>query len=148
MRGHLIRPLVQQGRFASYEEGRVWFDTHSQDDVVVPKPTVGEAVAMIGEAGGWAALAHPGYYWKDGHPVLDKLPALRALGVQALELEYPYHSSSPRLFSEEDEREFTASLQRAGQAAGFRFVRGSDSHRVADLERVYGPSSSGRRGFP
>ncbi len=139
MRAHLIRPLVEQGRFASYEEGQVWFREHVEDEVRVPKPTLEEAVAMIVGAGGWTALAHPAYYWKDGYPVLERLPALRALGVEAVELEYPYRSSSPALFSEEDEREFTASLRAAGEALGMRFTRGSDAHRAADLERVYGP---------
>ena len=140
MRGHLIRPLVARGRFANYEEGQAWFEEHAQNDVVVPKPTLADAVAMIAAAGGWACLAHPGYYWKDGFPVLDRLPALQALGVEAVELEYPYRLSSPELFSEEDEREFIASLRAVGGGLGLRFTRGSDAHRAADLERLYGPT--------
>jgi len=140
MRAHVIRPLVEQGRFASYQEGQAWFEEHTQNDVVVPKPTLEEAVAMIGAAGGWTSLAHPGYYWKDGFPVLERLPALHALGIGAVELEYPYRSSSPALFSEEDERDFTASLRAVGETLGLRFTRGSDAHRAADLERVYGPT--------
>jgi predicted metal-dependent phosphoesterase TrpH len=142
MRAHLIRPLVARGHFASYEEGRVWFGEQVMADVVVPKPSLGDAVAMIHAAGGWAALAHPGYYWKDGFPVLERLPALQALGLDAVELDYPYRSCSPGLFSEEDERELAASLRAAGEALGLRFTRGSDGHRAADLERVYGPASA------
>jgi predicted metal-dependent phosphoesterase TrpH len=140
MRGHLIRPLVAEGHFASYEEGQAWFDQHVPEDVVVPKPTIAEAVTMIAAAGGWASLAHPGYYWKDRFPILERLPALKDLGVVAVELEYPYRSCSPEMFSEDEEREFTASLRVAGEAAGLRFTRGSDAHRDRDLERVYGPT--------
>jgi len=140
MRGHLIRPLVARGRFASYEEGQAWFEEHVRNEVVVPKPTLAEAAAMIAAAGGWASLAHPGYYWKDGFPVLERLAALPALGVEAVELEYPYRLSSPDLFSEEDEREFTVSLRATGEELGLRFTRGSDAHRAADLERLYGPT--------
>ena len=93
------------------------------------------SAAMIAAAGGWASLAHPGYYWKDGFPVLERLAALPALGVEAVELEYPYRLSSPDLFSEEDEREFTVSLRATGEELGLRFTRGSDAHRAADLER-------------
>jgi predicted metal-dependent phosphoesterase TrpH len=146
MRAHLIRPLVERGHFESYEEGQDWFKEHVTTDVVVPKPSLEDAVAMIHAAGGWTALAHPGYYWKDGFPVLDRLPAFRALGLDAVELDYPYCSASPALFSPEDEREFAASLRAAGEALGLRFTRGSDAHRAADLERVYGPASSPRPG--
>jgi predicted metal-dependent phosphoesterase TrpH len=141
MRAHLIRPLVERSHFDSYEEGQDWFEEHVRAEVIVPKPSLGDAVAMIHAAGGWAALAHPGYYWKDGFPVLERLPALRGLGLDAVELDYPYRSTSPALFSPEDEREFLASLRVAGEALGLRFTRGSDAHRAADLNRVYGPVS-------
>ena len=62
--------------------------------------------------------------------------------VEAVELDYPYRLSSPELFSGEDEREFTASLRAAGEELGLRFTRGSDAHRAADLERLYGPASA------
>jgi predicted metal-dependent phosphoesterase TrpH len=140
MRGHLIRPLVAKGHFASYEEGQAWFEEHAQDEIVVPKPTVAEAVAMISAAGGWVSLAHPGYYWKDGFPILARLPVLKELGIVAVELEYPYRRCSPGLFSEDDEREFTASLRVDGEKLGLRFTRGSDAHRAADLEQIYGPT--------
>jgi len=135
MRAHLIRPLVERDHFESYEEGQDWFEEHVRAGVVVPKPSLEDAIAMIHAAGGWTALAHPGYYWKDGFPVLERLPALRALGLDAVELDYPYCSSSPALFSPEDERELSVSLQAAGEALGLRFTRGSDAHRAADLEQ-------------
>jgi predicted metal-dependent phosphoesterase TrpH len=144
MRAHLIRPLVERDHFESYEQGQEWFEEHVRAGVVVPKPSLEDAIAMIHAAGGWTALAHPGYYWKDGFPVLDRLPAFRALGLDAVELDYPYCSSSPALFSPEDERELSVSLQAAGEALGLRFTRGSDAHRAADLERIYGPASSPR----
>jgi predicted metal-dependent phosphoesterase TrpH len=144
MRAHLIRPLVERDHFGSYEEARDWFEVHVQAGVVVPKPSLEDAIAMIHAAGGWTALAHPGYYWKDGFPVLERLPGFKALGLDAVEMDYPYCSSSPAMFSSEDERQFAASLRRAGEALDLRFTGGSDAHRAADLERVYGPVSSPR----
>jgi predicted metal-dependent phosphoesterase TrpH len=107
---------------------------------VVPKPTLSDAAAMIHAAGGWAVLAHPGYYWKDGLPVLERLPALRAGGLDGVELDYPYRSGSPDLFDERDEREFKEALRATGETLGLRFTRGSDAHCPADLDRVYGPA--------
>jgi predicted metal-dependent phosphoesterase TrpH len=139
MRPHLIRPLVERGLFPSYEGGRDWFHAHARTGVTVPKPTLPDAIGMVHAAGGEAVLAHPGYYWKDGFPVLEALPALRAAGLDGVELDYPYRSSSPELFAEADAEGFTAQLRAAGEALSLRFTRGSDAHGPADFERVYGP---------
>lgn len=140
MRPHLIRPLVERGCFASYEDGREWFRENVTLDLTVPKPTLPEGVAMFHEAGGWASLAHPGYYWKDGVAILEGLALLHEQGLDAVELDYPYRSSSPSLFSEQDEDTFLAALRSTGEELGLRFTRGSDAHFAADFDRVYGPA--------
>jgi predicted metal-dependent phosphoesterase TrpH len=140
MRPHFIRPLVELGRFASYGEGRDWFHANGDGGIRVPKPGMGEGIGMIHAAGGLAVLAHPGYYWKDGVPVLERLPALRALGLDGVELDYPYRSSSPELFAEGEAERFTDALRSAAEELGLRGTRGSDVHRPADFERVYGPA--------
>ncbi|HSD66872.1 MAG TPA: PHP domain-containing protein [Vicinamibacteria bacterium] len=138
MRAHLIRPLVARGLFATYEEGRRWFQANARMGVVVPKPRIAEAVEMVHAAGGQAVLAHPGYYWKDGFAVLERLPELRALGVDGVELDYPYASSSPELFVDGEAERFVGALRAGGEGLGFAFTRGSDAHSLADLDRVYG----------
>jgi len=140
MRPHYIRPLVARGHFKTYQEGREWFWAHARSGPAVPKPALREAVAMIHAAGGWAVLAHPAYYWKDDFPLLERLPALHAEGLDGVELDYPYHSGSPDRFDERDEREFKEALRAAGETLGLRFTRGSDAHSRADLDRVYGPA--------
>ena len=142
MRPHLIRPLVERGLFPSYEGGREWFHAHARTGVTVPKPTLPDAIGMVHAAGGEAVLAHPGYYWKDRFPILETLPALRAAGLDGVELDYPYRSSSPDLFTEADERHFAAALRAAGEALSLRFTRGSDAHGPADFDRVYGAPPS------
>jgi predicted metal-dependent phosphoesterase TrpH len=141
MRPHLIRPLVARGCFASYREGQDWFHRNAPDSAAVPKPTIADAILMIHGAGGEAVLAHPAYYWKDGYPVLESLPSLRALGLDGVELDYPYASSSPELFVDGDAERFTAALRAAGQALSLRLTRGSDAHSPADFDRVYGPAA-------
>jgi predicted metal-dependent phosphoesterase TrpH len=140
MRPHLIRPLVARGRFTSYEEGREWFRAHARCGGVVPKLGMAEAAGMIRGAGGRAILAHPGYYWKDGFPIFERLPGLRALGLDGVELDYPYASSSPGLFANGDAERFVAALRAEGEALGLAFTRGSDVHTAADFDRVYGPT--------
>jgi len=138
MRPHFIRPLVARGLFATYQEGRDWFHALGPTGVAVPKPKVADATAMIHAAGGRAVLAHPGYYWKDGFPILERLRALRALGLDGVELDYPYSSTSPELFVNGDAELFREDLRAAGEALGLAFTRGSDAHTKADFDRVYG----------
>jgi predicted metal-dependent phosphoesterase TrpH len=138
MRPHLIRPLLARGHFRSYQEGRDWFRANARIVVAIPKPTLAEAILMIHAAGGEAVLAHPGYYWKDGFPILERLVHLRAIGLDGVELDYPYASSSPDLFADGDAERFTAALRAAGETLSLRCTRGSDAHGAADLDRVYG----------
>ena len=143
MRPHFIRPLVARGLFATYQEGRDWFHAHARAGVAVPKPAMHEAIGMIHAAGGRAVLAHPGYYWKDGVPILDELKALRALGLDGVELDYPYASTSPELFASGEAERFVSALRAAGEGLGLAFTRGSDAHSPADFDRVYGPAPGG-----
>ncbi len=138
MRPHFIRPLVAKGLFATYEQGRRWFHANAAPGPAVPKPGMAEAIAMVHDAGGEAVLAHPGYYWKDGLAILDELPALRGLGLDGVELDYPYASSSPELFPDGDAERFTRVLHAQAEALGLVCTRGSDAHSPADLLRVYG----------
>jgi hypothetical protein len=146
MRPHLIRPLVARGLFATYQEGRQWFHANATGSPRVPKPEVAEAIRVVHAAGGRAVLAHPGYYWKDGFPILERLAGLRALGLDGVELDYPYASSSPELFADGDAERFTAALRAAAEPLGLSFTRGSDAHTEADLERVYGVTTRAERG--
>jgi hypothetical protein len=141
MRPHLIRPLVARGLFATYQEGRDWFHARGPAGVEVPKPSFGDAVGMVHAAGGRAVLAHPGYYWKSGFPVLDRLAGLRSLGLDGVELDYPYESCSPELFADGDAEWFRKELHGRGDVLGLAFTRGSDAHSVADFDRVYGRTS-------
>jgi hypothetical protein len=139
MRPHFIRPLLARGRFATYREANAWFRAHVESGVAVPKPSLEEAIALVHAAGGVAVLAHPGYYQRAGLPVAERLAVLRGLGLDGVELEYPYHSCSKDQFTVEQERAFVDELRAAGEALGMRFTRGSDCHTAADFDRVYGP---------
>ena len=139
MRPHFIRPLLARGRFATYREANAWFRAHVESGVAVPKPSLEEAIALVHAAGGVSVLAHPGYYQRAGLPVAERLAVLRGLGLDGVELEYPYHSCSKDQFTVEEEAALVAEIRAAGEALGMRFTRGSDCHTAADFDRVYGP---------
>ena len=138
MRPHFVRPLLAQGRFATYDEAYAWFHEHVRSGVDVPLPALEDAIALVQGAGGWTALAHPGYYDKAGYPVAERLAVLRGMGLDGIELDYPYHACSPHQWSREEETAFVAEVRRTADAMGMRTTRGSDCHTEADFEKVYG----------
>jgi hypothetical protein len=71
--------------------------------------------------------------------VVPRLAALAALGLEGVELDYPYHACSPDLFDAAGEAAFIARVRAGGEALGLRFTRGSDIHTASDFEKVYGP---------
>lgn len=142
MKPHFIHPLLERGRFATYEEANAWFRNNVKAGVAVPKPALADAIALVHGAGGWTSLAHPGYYQRDGYPVAERLPVLRGLGLDAVELHYPYHACSPHQWSAADERAFVGEVGAVAEALGLRTTRGSDSHTPEDFERAYGSAPS------
>jgi 3',5'-nucleoside bisphosphate phosphatase len=138
MRPHFIHPLLDQGRFPSYPEAARWFKDNIKSGIDVPKPPIATAISLVRAAGGQPVLAHPGYYMKAGIDILGRLPDLVAQGLQGVEVHYPYHSCSPRLFSAEDEAALRSAIEARARELALRITRGSDGHTSGDLERVYG----------
>jgi predicted metal-dependent phosphoesterase TrpH len=139
MKPHFIHPLLDRGLFSTYEEANAWYREKVKAGVPVPKPPLAEAIRLIRGAGGWTVLAHPGYYEKAGVAIVPRLAALAALGLEGVELDYPYHACSPDLFDAAGEAAFIARVRAGGEALGLRFTRGSDIHTASDFEKVYGP---------
>jgi hypothetical protein len=138
MKPHFIHPLLDKGRFDTYETANAWYRAHVKAGIAVPKPTLANAVELVHGAGGWASLAHPAYYRRGGFDALARLGELRALGLDAIEADYPYHACSPHEFGADDERAYNTALAAAAQAHGLRVTRGSDCHTAADFVKVYG----------
>ena len=104
----------------------------------MPKPALGQAIALVHSAGAWAVLAHPGYYSREGLAVVARLAELKGLGLDGVEVDYPYHACSPDTFSAEAEVALVAELRAAASDLGLRTTRGSDCHTPSDFSRVYG----------
>src|SRR5262245_59173436 len=77
MKPHFIHPLLDKGLFPTYEEANAWYRKNVKAGVPVPKPKLAEAIRLVHDAGGWTALAHPGYYERDGLPVAPRLAGLK-----------------------------------------------------------------------
>jgi predicted metal-dependent phosphoesterase TrpH len=138
MKPHFIHPILAKGHFKTYEEANRWYRKNVKAGVNVPKPPIGEVIALIHGAGGWTSLAHPAYYQGGGLKLAPRLAALRQMGLDAIELDYPYHVCSPDAFTLDEERRFATELRALCEPLGFRFTRGSDSHTREDFERSYG----------
>lgn len=84
-RRHLAEMLVRARRVATVREAFVRY-LGDRGGVAVPKKRlpVAEALALVRAAGGVAAWAHPSY-----DCTLERLIELRALGLAAVEAEYP-----------------------------------------------------------
>ena len=87
-RPHLARALIERGFVTSTDEA---FDRYLGTDkpAYVPRPdvSVGEAIRVIREAGGIAALAHPGLHNRD-----EAIPDLVREGLEAIEVYHPQHA--------------------------------------------------------
>jgi hypothetical protein len=138
MKPHFIHPLLDKGRFATYEEANAWYKRNVKAGVEVPKPPVEAAIRLIHGAGGWTCLAHPGYYEKAGVPMAERLELLRDAGLDGVEADYPYHACSPQLFSVDGAAACVAEMQGAAARLGLRVTRGSDCHTSQDFDKVYG----------
>jgi hypothetical protein len=145
MKPHFIHALrARTARFPTYEAANDWYRENVKAGVGVPRPSLAEAIALVHGAGGRAVLAHPAYYeLEPGKPrhlaITARLAELRALGLDGVELEYPYHACSPHVFSPEAERDYVEALRAAAEPLGLSFTRGTDCHSAADFERAYGP---------
>ncbi len=113
-RRHLAELLVAQGKAGSVREAfQRWLKDGGKAAVAKPRLPVAEAIALVRQAGGVAAWAHPPY---DGG-TFATLTELAALGLGAVEAEYP---DTPR-----SKRE---ALRRFAGELGLAVSGGSDCH--------------------
>jgi predicted metal-dependent phosphoesterase TrpH len=113
-RRHLAELLVAQGKAGSVREAfQRWLRDGGSAAVAKKRLPVAEAIALVRQAGGVAALAHPPY---DGD-TLASLAELTALGLGAVEVEYPGAGRSQR-----------ETLRRWAGQLGLAVTGGSDCH--------------------
>jgi predicted metal-dependent phosphoesterase TrpH len=112
-RRHLAQQLVRSGKVSSIREA---FSRYLSDGGRVDLPKRGlpaeQALALVRQAGGVAALAHPRY-----DCTRDALAALHLRGMDAVEVEYPGAK-----------RRFSSQLRSWAAELGLAVTGGSDCH--------------------
>jgi predicted metal-dependent phosphoesterase TrpH len=124
-RRHLAALLVKTRRVDTVREAFARY-LGDRGRVAVPKLRlpVADAVALVRAAGGIAAWAHPAH-----ECTRERLHALRALGLQAVEAEYPSHRPS-----------LTRTLRQRAAELGLAVTGGSDCHGPGPPRRSIGAS--------
>jgi 3',5'-nucleoside bisphosphate phosphatase len=122
-RPHVARALIAEGWAV---DARDAFDRYlgAGRPAYVPKEQLSmqEAIAMVHDAGGLAVLAHPG-----AGGTRERIEALRALGLDGIEVKHPSHSSSD-----------TARLRGLCEQFAMVMSGGSDWHGASDGPRTIG----------
>ena len=134
MMPHVVQPLVAAGRFPDYRSAKRWIKEKVGFPVEVPKPAVADVIALIRAAGGWAALAHPGFCLGAGGIVLESfVAACRDWGMTGLEVEYRYRGSTEFPGRAEEDR-FVTRMRELAARFDLRATRGSDAHQAVEME--------------
>ncbi|MBW8770412.1 MAG: PHP domain-containing protein [Gemmatimonadetes bacterium] len=122
-RPHVARALVADGWAVDVRDA---FDRYlaAGRSAYVAKDQLGmrDAIAMVHAAGGLAVLAHPG-----ATATRERLEALRALGLDGVEIKHPSHSPQD-----------TARIRTLADQLGLLPSGGSDWHGAADGSRTIG----------
>lgn len=125
-RRHLAEMLVRTKQAATVREA---FNRYLHDNgrAAVPKTRlpVDEAIALVRGATGVASWAHPTYDCNE-----ESLRELKAMGLGAIEVEYPAFRASR-----------TKELRHLAQELGLAVTGGSDCHGPGELHRAVGASS-------
>lgn len=90
-RPHLAKAVVRRGHVDHIQDAfDRWLYTGGPGYVKMARPSVGEAIEMIGAAGGLAVLAHPARYGE----ISAQLPRWKEAGLWGLEVRHPSHNTA------------------------------------------------------
>ncbi len=143
MKPHLIRPLLEKGKFTDYREASRWLGDNTKPATSVPKPSTAEIVSMIKRIGGQAFLAHPGYYIIESGIDIDKMITdLLPHGLVGVEVDYPYYKTAPKFQTPESETQIVDLLHQAALKFSLKTSRGSDAHQLGQMRTFNYPIQS------
>jgi 3',5'-nucleoside bisphosphate phosphatase len=144
MNPHLIHAMIDQGLFDQYEppdrykKASGWMKENIRVESVIEKPTVETMIGLIHKAGGIAVLAHPGYYLKNGSDLTGMVQDLKELGLDGLEVTYPYFQEGSREFpTRNHEEEAISILKDLARRYDLKETTGSDAHQIEQLLRFH-----------
>jgi predicted metal-dependent phosphoesterase TrpH len=140
MNPHLIHAMIDEGLYNQYhladryKKAQQWMKQNIHVDAVIEKPTAETMLNLIHKAGGVGVLAHPGYYLKDGLDVRQMIGDLKEMGMDGLEVTYPYFQEASRESpSLEHEKEAIEILHEMATQFELIETTGSDAHEIQQL---------------
>ncbi len=143
MKPHVFRRLAEHKQFQQvdpveqYPYFREWLKEHGLT-VKVPRLSIPDAIEMIHQAAGFAILAHPGYYWKHGLDLPMVLRELKEMGLDGVEVFYPYFQARAEEFPTPREAfETVRAIYHLTRDLGLKITRGSDVHLPEHVEERY-----------
>jgi 3',5'-nucleoside bisphosphate phosphatase len=140
MNPHLIHAMIDAGLFDEfhpadrYKKAQQWMKQNIQVDAIIEKPTAETMLNIIHKSGGIGVLAHPGYYLKDGLDVRQMIGDLKEMGMDGVEVIYPYFQEESREFpSLRHEQEAVRILHELAVQFELIETTGSDAHEIKQL---------------
>lgn len=147
MNPHLIHAMIDQGLYDEFEpadrykKAQSWMKKNIRVSAVIEKPDAESMIRLIHAAGGVAVLAHPGYYVKDGYALPRLVEDLKALGMDGIEVDYPYFQEDSRDYpTPESEREAILMIRELARRYDLRESSGSDAHELKQLRAFHSRS--------
>jgi 3',5'-nucleoside bisphosphate phosphatase len=144
MNPHLIHAMLDQGLYDHveisdrYKEAQSWMKKNIRVDTVIKKPTAEEMIRLIHQADGVAVLAHPAYYWKNGDDLNQMVQDLKDMGMDGIEVTYPYFQENSREFpTMSEEREAITYIRELSQRYSLQESTGSDAHQLDQLRAFH-----------
>jgi hypothetical protein len=140
MNPHLIHAMIDAGLYDEfhpadrYKKAQQWMKQNIHVDAIIEKPTAETMLNMIHKAGGIGVLAHPAYYLKDGLDVRQMIGDLKEMGMDGLEVVYPYFQEESREFpSLQHEKDAIEILHELAVQFDLIETTGSDAHEIRQL---------------
>ncbi|MEN8221740.1 MAG: PHP domain-containing protein [Acidobacteriota bacterium] len=144
MKPHVVRELLDKGKFDKYRDAARWISEKCRSETVVPKFSPEKIISVILGSGGVPVLAHPAYYSGVNGVDLDKMISdFSAMGLSGVEVYYDYHGLSPALFNMEDGADISSVISNITKKHGLFSTRGSDSHTLEELVERNHPEKTG-----
>jgi predicted metal-dependent phosphoesterase TrpH len=135
MRPNLIFPMLEQGIFPHYQAAKQWFAANIASKAPLGRLSVKDAIDLVHAAGGAVAVAHPGFGIVEGWLKPDNdFGDFKDMGLDAVEVYYPYASTNPGQFDANSERTLIRRLAELAARFGLEPTPGSDSHKPGEFE--------------
>jgi len=136
MKPHVVRELMNKGKFEKYRDAARWISEECRPETVVPKLPPEKIIDVILDSGGIPVLAHPAYYSGiNGIDLGRMISGFSDLGLRGVEVYYDYHGLSPAQCNLKEGSDICRAIGIMAGENGLFATRGSDSHTLGELRK-------------